>query len=100
MPAPDSPLFFHRHLQTQLHEALSDTPAALINGPPQPAKTPLARQCGADMPYLSLDDATRLAAARSDPQGFVRQIDRAIIDEVQRAPELLLALKLAIDNDR
>jgi len=52
------------------------------------------------MPYLSLDDATRLSAARADPQGFIRQIDRAIIDEIQRVPELLLALKLSIDMDR
>lgn len=100
MSAPDSAPFFHRHLQTLLREALSDTPAVLINGPRQSGKTTLARQCGADMPYLSLDDTTRLAAARADPQGFVRQIDRAIIDEIQRAPELLLALKLSIDNDR
>lgn len=49
---------------------------------------------------MSLDDASRLAAAQSDPQGFIRQIDRAIIDEIQRAPELLLALKLSIDQDR
>ena len=49
---------------------------------------------------MSLDDVSLLAAARSDPQGFIRQIDRAIIDEIQRAPELLLALKLSIDQDR
>ncbi|MDO9243683.1 MAG: ATP-binding protein [Rhodocyclaceae bacterium] len=83
-----------------MQEALGDTPAVLINGPRQSGKTTLARQCGEGMPYLSLDDATRLSAARADPQGFIRQIDRAIIDEIQRAPELLLALKLSIDSDR
>jgi len=72
----------------------------LINGPRQSGKTTLARQCGADRPYISLDDATQLAAARNDPVGFVRRIDHAVIDEIQRAPELLLALKLSIDNDR
>ena len=89
-----------RHLQPLLEEALADTPAVLVNGPRQSGKTTLARQFGNHMPYVSLDDATLLAAARSDPQGFVRRLDRAIIDEVQRAPELLLALKLSIDNDR
>lgn len=91
---------FRRHLQPLLQEALGDTPAVLINGPRQSGKTTLAHQCGEGMPYLSLDDATRLSAARADPQGFIRQIDRAIIDEIQRAPELLLALKLSIDSDR
>lgn len=98
---PDSsPQLTPRHLQVTLLEALRDTPAVLINGPRQSGKTTLVQQCLPDVPYLSLDDATRLAAARADPQGFVRSIDRAIIDEVQRAPELLLALKLAIDQDR
>ena len=71
-----------------------------INGPRQSGKTTLVRQYAGGLPYLSLDDVSLLAAARSDPQGFIRQIDRAIIDEIQRAPELLLALKLSIDQDR
>lgn len=100
MRSPDSPPLFKRHLQPLLREALSDTPAVLINGPRQSGKTTLAQQCAEGMPYFSLDDATRLSAARADPQGFIRQIDRAIIDEIQRAPELLLALKLSIDTDR
>jgi len=79
---------------------MADTPAVLVNGPRQSGKTTLVRQFDETLPYISLDDATRLAAARADPQGFIRQLDRAIIDEIQRAPELLLALKLSIDADR
>lgn len=79
---------------------MADTPAVLINGPRQSGKTTLVRKFDETLPYISLDDATRLAAARADPQGFIRQLDRAIIDEIQRAPELLLALKLSIDEDR
>lgn len=94
------PHFIRRHLQRSVLEALEDTPSVFINGPRQSGKTTLVRQCGEGMPYLSLDDPTRLAAARSDPQGFVRGLDRAVIDEIQRAPELLLALKLSIDGDR
>ena len=89
-----------RHAKDGVLAALQDTPAVLINGPRQSGKTTLTRQCLPDVLYLTLDDATQLAAARADPQGFVRRLDRAIIDEVQRAPELLLALKLAIDQDR
>ena len=99
-PAPARASLIHRNLQTQVQEALLDTPAVLINGPRQSGKTTLVRQCAADRPYISLDDTNRLAAARADPQGFVRQLDCAVIDEIQRAPELLLALKLSIDQDR
>lgn len=49
--------------------------------------------------YLTLDDQTTLEAARTDPIAFVRGLDLAIIDEVQRVPELMLAIKKAIDDD-
>lgn len=49
--------------------------------------------------YLTLDDATTLAAALADPAGLVRGLDAAIIDEVQRAPDLLLAIKDVVDRD-
>lgn len=89
-----------RHLQPLLMTAMVDTPAVLINGPRQSGKSTLARQCADGLPYHSMDDAGLLAAVRADPQGFVRRIDCAVIDEIQRAPELLLALKLSIDQDR
>ncbi|MGL4745436.1 MAG: AAA family ATPase [Dermatophilaceae bacterium] len=51
---------------------------------------------------VTLDDEVVLAAARSDPVGFVQQNTGGplAIDEVQRAPSLILALKLAVDRDR
>lgn len=52
------------------------------------------------MEYYTLDNATTLDAARQDPVGFVRGMDRAIIDEIQRAPELLLAIKESADTDQ
>jgi predicted AAA+ superfamily ATPase len=54
----------------------------------------------AEMEYYTLDNATTLEAARQDPVGFVRGMDRAIIDEIQRAPELLLAIKESVDTDQ
>ena len=51
------------------------------------------------MPYFSLDDAATRKAALSDPVGFIRVLDRAVIDEVHRVPELILAIKLSVDAD-
>ena len=52
------------------------------------------------MPCLKLDDSLTLMAARQDPTGLIRRLDRAVIDEIQRAPELLLAIKKTVDEDR
>ena len=63
-------------------------------------KTTLAQQIAGDtIPFITLDDATTFEAASSDPVGFVRGIDRAVIDEVQRAPDLILAIKATVDVD-
>lgn len=52
------------------------------------------------MPSLTLDESLTLMAARQDPTGLIRRLDRAVIDEIQRAPELLLAIKNTVDEDR
>jgi predicted AAA+ superfamily ATPase len=94
-------VFWPRGIARRLQEALADTPVVLLNGPRQSGKTTLVRQFASDQrPYLTLDDATTSAAAREDPQGFIRRLDGAVIDEVQRVPELLLAIKLAVDDRR
>ena len=90
-----------RGIVRRLRESLADTPVVLLNGPRQSGKTTLVRQFASEQrPYLTLDDATTCAAAREDPQGFIRRLDGAVIDEVQRVPELLLAIKLAVDDRR
>jgi predicted AAA+ superfamily ATPase len=83
-----------------MQEALADTPVILINGPRQCGKSTMAQHYLPDTPYFSLDDDAILATAKNDPGGFARRLDRAIIDEVQRAPELLRAIKLTVDQDR
>ncbi len=73
----------------------------IIIGPRQCGKTTLVRQfADKEREYVTLDDDTVLEAARSDLSGFVRGFSRIIIDEVQRAPELLRAMKQAVDSDR
>ena len=91
---------FERFVERRAEEALSDTPVVLIVGPRRAGKTTLVRKMGeAGRTYITLDDQTVLAAAQSDPAGFIRGLDRAIIDEIQRAPDLLLAVKKTVDED-
>lgn len=92
---------FRRYSAARVTTALKDTPVVMVNGPRQSGKTTLVRDfAGAGRAYLTLDDDTVLQAARGDPAGFLRGLDRVIIDEVQRAPELLRAMKRLIDDDR
>lgn len=92
---------YHRMIESKLREALADTPAVILNGPRQSGKTTLVRKFATKQRrYLTLDDPTSLDAARTDPVAFIRDLDRAAIDEVQRAPDLLLAIKRSIDEDR
>ena len=96
-PAP----LYSRRIEARVAEALTDTPVVLIAGPRQAGKTTLVRQmAGPELRYLTLDDELTLLAAREDPVGMIRSLDRAIIDEVQRAPALLLAIKKTVDEDR
>jgi len=95
------PPLFPRQIESRLAEALADTPVVLLAGPRQAGKTTLARQVAmGGLRYLSLDDQATLLSAREDPVGLVRSLDRAVIDEVQRAPQLLLAIKRSVDEDR
>lgn len=91
---------YNRLLEPRLQEALTDTPVVLVVGPRRAGKTTLVQRVGGvDRTYITLDDQNVLEAARSDPAGFIRGLDIATIDEVQRAPELLLAIKKSVDED-
>lgn len=71
----------------------------MVVGPRQAGKTTLVRTFASDArPYLTLDDPATLAAA-ADPVAFLRRLDGAVIDEVQRAPQLLLPIKESVDRD-
>jgi len=99
MNAP-SPLY-PRLIKERVVEALTDTPVVLIAGPRQAGKTTLVRQMADQgLRYLTLDDELTQLAAREDPVGMIRSLDRAVIDEIQRAPQLLLAIKKTVDEDR
>jgi predicted AAA+ superfamily ATPase len=91
---------YQRLIAKRVEEALSDTPVVLLIGPRRAGKTTLVRLLAkTGRAYITLDDQTVLGAATSDPVGFIRGLDCAVIDEIQRAPDLLLAIKKSVDED-
>lgn len=97
----EATLIYPRYIQSRVTAALADTPVVLLSGPRQAGKTTLVRQlAGSERRYLTLDDELTRLAAQEDPVGLIRSLDSAVIDEIQRAPNLLLAIKKAVDEDR
>lgn len=83
-------------------EALQTRRVVILEGPRQCGKTTLAKslQSPHGVIYRTLDDVALQAAARADPHGFVsHNAGLMVIDEIQRAPELLQAIKKAVDEN-
>lgn len=93
-----------RNLTRRLLEALSDTPVVLLHGARQTGKTTLVQEIPRESypaNYLTFDDVTTLAAAKRDPMGFLETYDGPVIlDEVQRVPDLFVAIKTLVDRAR
>ncbi|GAB4271628.1 ATP-binding protein [Deferrisoma sp.] len=92
-----------RLVEPRVREALADTPVVLVHGPRQCGKTTLVRRVGRTLGYVyfNFDDDVVRGAAEADPAGFVLDLpERAVLDEVQRVPAVLTALKTAVDRDR
>jgi len=99
--APAAKPYLRRGMESPLHEALSDTPVVCLLGPRQCGKSTLAAHLAPERAYITLDDTAYLDAARADPQGFVNSLpERVTIDEIQRVPELTLAIKRSVDLNR
>lgn len=92
-----------RTLAAQLAEILADTRVAAILGPRQAGKSTLARTLldgGGFRSFVTLDDRAVRDEAVNDPDGFVAALRRpVVIDEIQRAPGLMLAIKIVVDED-
>lgn len=84
-------------------EAMSDARAVALLGPRQAGKSTLARLLAEERlhaDYVTLDDERVRALATADPQGFVGGLGRrTVLDEIQRVPALLLAIKARVDRD-
>ena len=87
-----------RDLTPRLIEAAQNSPSITLTGPRQSGKTTLAKTVFPQHSYVSLEAPDVRAFASEDPRAFLSQYpDGAIIDEVQRVPELLSYLQGIID---
>ena len=92
---------YPRHIEPILKAALADTPVVCVLGARQVGKTTLVQHLESERDYISFDDQNLLQAARNDPMGFVQGLPKRVtLDEVQRVPELLPAIKLSVDQRR
>ena len=90
-----------RLLAPVIREALTDTPVVCVVGPRQSGKTTLVQHLAPERAFFSLDENNYYQTAVFDPPGFVAALpDAATVDEVQRVPALLPAIKCAVDRDR
>lgn len=96
---------YTRQLASNLYAALEDTPVVFLAGARQTGKSTLVQAHLAneskDRVFRTFDDLGTLAAAKADPEGFIASLgERAILDEIQRVPELLLPIKASVDRHR
>ncbi|HEY0777675.1 MAG TPA: ATP-binding protein, partial [Gemmatirosa sp.] len=102
--APGSSAPYPRHLSARLRRDLGIYPAVTLLGARQVGKTTLARRLGTElgMAYRSLDERDVRVQAIEDPEGLVASVAAtgAVFDEVQRAPQLLLAIKAVVDREQ
>lgn len=89
-----------RDLEVEILEAAKEIPSITITGPRQSGKTTLCQAAFPNHDYVTLEDPDQRSLAQSDARSFLRQLSGgAILDEVQRAPELLSYLQGLIDSD-
>lgn len=90
----------NRTAEKTVHELAKGFPVVVINGPRQSGKTTLARLSFPQKAYVSLEDPDERAFAEADPRAFFKRFpDGAILDEVQRCPDLFSYLQSRVDND-
>lgn len=90
----------HRNVRTTIEDLLKGFPIVTLTGPRRSGKTTLARAVFENHPYASLEEPDLRQAAKEDPRSFLsRFADRAVLDEVQRCPELLSYLQILVDKD-
>ena len=91
---------FRRALSARLASSLEQFPVVTLLGPRQSGKTTLVRETFSDFEYLSLERPDQRARASADPLSVMGGAGRRLIlDEVQRLPELLSYIQVAVDEE-
>jgi len=93
--------YLYREITPRIERALRQLPVVVLSGLRQSGKSTLLQNepgLARGHPYRALDDFATLSAARSNPDSLLEKA--AILDEVQRCPELLVALKKCVDEQR
>jgi hypothetical protein len=100
-PHETSPQSLPRAAASALRRAMGVFPVTVVSGARQTGKSTLVRAMPelADRPYLTLDEPELRDQARADPTSLLSRGMELVLDEVQRAPDLLLAIKAAVDRD-
>jgi predicted AAA+ superfamily ATPase len=89
-----------RLLQPRLLDLAARYPVLTLTGPRQSGKTTLSRMAFPDLPYVSLENPAQREFAQEDPVAFLaRYGEGAIIDEVQRVPQIFSYLQGLVDED-
>ena len=94
-------MFIARDLVEPINRLKTKFPILAITGPRQSGKTTLLKHLFPDYQYVTLENPDVRERALSDPNAFLRTYsERAIFDEVQRAPHLFSYLQDIVDKDR
>ena len=96
-------MIYKRNIQIKLEKALTRSPVVLLIGARQTGKTTLVKEVGKknNYHYVTFDDVRFLDVAQKDPMGFIAGLSKPVIlDEIQRVPELFLAIKHDVDQHR
>ncbi len=93
-------MLIDRKQSDTLRRRSNQYPVIAIVGPRQSGKTTLARSVFPDKPYISLEDFDNREFATDDPRGFLSGLRKgAILDEIQRVPQLLSYLQTEVDSN-
>ena len=93
--------YIHRQIEPVIKNVLNTFSSLALTGPRQAGKSTLLTQTLTDYQYITLDDPVIRDRAVNDPRLFFDTLkEKAIIDEIQHAPELLSYAKIIIDSNR